>query len=194
LSVVLAALRKLREGIVASKRADDFAAQAYLFNIRVAVLARQPEHYHPALLHLLRRIHARHPLTHLEHAEAVRYLVLDTACRRGAYNEAVALKRRHGVRSALVEGVLAALWSDNWVAFRKLKGTADTPVAKIMEYAEAEMRMHTLKCFGRAYLSVDMEFLEKSTGRTFEELKSNDGVGWELDGKKVVIRKIQAKT
>ncbi len=53
---VLGALRKLREGIVASKRADDFAVQAYLFCIRLSVLVKHPESYHPAILHLLRRM------------------------------------------------------------------------------------------------------------------------------------------
>lgn len=56
LSEVLSALRKLREGIVASKRADDFAVQAYLFCIRLSVLVKHPESYHPAILHLLRRM------------------------------------------------------------------------------------------------------------------------------------------
>lgn len=59
LTVIMMALRKLREAIVASKRADDFAVQTYLFCIRLAVLVKQPESYHPAIQHLLRRINNR---------------------------------------------------------------------------------------------------------------------------------------
>ena len=193
LSDVLMALRKLREGLVASKRADDFAAQAYLFCARVAILAHQPAAYHPALLHLLRFIHPRHPLTTLEAAEAASYLVLDAACRRGQLAEALLLKRRFGLRDARVDAVLRALVADNWVAFRRLMGGVDAHRRRLMEYAEAEMRVHTLKCFGRTYLGVDVDFLEQSTGRTFAELKKDHGVGWELDGRRVVVRKVKGK-
>ncbi|KAL8338242.1 hypothetical protein RB601_006502 [Gaeumannomyces tritici] len=59
LTVIMMALRKLREAIVASKRVDDFAVQTYLFCIRLAVLVKQPESYHPAIQHLLRHINTR---------------------------------------------------------------------------------------------------------------------------------------
>ena len=193
LSDVLMALRKLREGLVASKRADDFAAQAYLFCARLAILARQPDAYHPALLHLLRFLHPRHPLTTLEAAEVASYLVLDAACRRGQVAEALMLKRQFGLRDARVDAVLKALVADNWVAFRRLLGAVDAHRRRLMEFAEPEMRVHTLKTFGRTYLSVDVEFLERSTGRTYLELTRDDGVGWELDGRKVVVRKVKGK-
>jgi len=193
LSDVLMALRKLREGLVASKRADDFAAQAYLFCARLAILARRPEAYHPALLHLLRFLHPRHPLTTLEAAEVAGYLVLDAACRRGQVAEALLLKRRFALRDARVDAVLRALVADNWVAFRRLMGAVDAHRRRLMEYAEPDMRLHTLKCFGRTYLSVDVDFLERSTGKSFADLQKDQGVGWELDGRRVVVRKIKGK-
>ena len=193
LSDVLMALRKLREGIVATKRVDDFAIQAYLFCIRLAVLVKQPESYHPAILHLLRFIHRQHPLTGLEMQEVVGYLVLDTACRRDELAEAFRVRHDYGLRDAKVDDILRALARENWVAFRRLKRSVDGHKAKLMEFSEARLRLHTLKCFGRTYLHCDVEYLELSTGRTWTELKSQDGVGWELDDRKVVIRKVQAK-
>ncbi|CAI4211873.1 unnamed protein product [Parascedosporium putredinis] len=160
LSDVMMALRKLREGIVASKRADDFSVQS---------------------------------LTSLEFQEVVGYLVLDAACRRGDLAEAYGLRRRYGLRDGKVLAVLKALTHDNYIAFGKIKDAVDGHKVSLMELAEPELRVHTLKCFGRGYLSVDKTFLERSTSSGWESLTSKDGVGWQLDGDKVIIRKIKAR-
>lgn len=194
LSNVLMALRKLREGIVASKRIDDFATQAYLFCVRLAILVKNSESYHPAILHLLKAIHPKHPLTSFELREVTGYLVLDAACRRGDLAEAFYLRNKYKLKDSKVDAVLKALVQDNYIAFRKIKRSVDGHKAKFMEFSEAQMRRHTLKCFGRAYLSVDVEYLETATGSTFLELVEKDGVGWHSDGSKVVIRSIKGRS
>ncbi|KHN98613.1 uncharacterized protein MAM_03737 [Metarhizium album ARSEF 1941] len=193
LSGILAALRKLREGIVASKRTDNFAAQVYLFCIRLSVLAKQPESYHAAILHLLRTIHARHPLTSLELQEVVGYLVLDTACRRRQVAEAIAIRHQFKLHDDKVNAVLQALIHDNYVLFRQIQKNVDGHKARLMEWVERDIRIHTLKCFGRTYFSVDLQFLEEMTASNWEDLTNNDGVGWELDEQRVVIRKVRAR-
>ncbi|KAI0125517.1 hypothetical protein BJ170DRAFT_596765 [Xylariales sp. AK1849] len=193
LNDVLAALRKLREGIVASKRTDDFAVQAYLFCIRLTVLVKHPESYHPAILHLLRRIHPLQPMTSVETSEVVGYLILDTACRRNDLAEAYAIRHRYKLRDQKVDGVLDALTHDNYVLLRRLKMNVDGHKARLLEYAEETMRKHTLKCFGRSYLSVDLVFLERCAGSNWMDLISKDGVGWELDGSRVIIRKVKGR-
>ncbi|KAI1179318.1 hypothetical protein F4777DRAFT_469214 [Nemania sp. FL0916] len=193
LTDVLSALRKLREGIVASKRVDDFAIQAYLFCIRLSVLVKHPESYHPAILHLLRRIHPLHSMTTLELNEVTSYLVLDAACRRNNLSEAFALRHRYRLADAKVDAVLDALTHDNYVQFKRLKQRVDGHRAKLLEYAEDTMRKHLLKCFGRTYLSVDLSYLETCAGCSWPRLTSEDGVGWELDGSKVVIRKVKGR-
>ncbi|KAK1984575.1 hypothetical protein LZ30DRAFT_768672 [Colletotrichum cereale] len=193
LSDVMMALRKLREGIVASKRTDEFAIQAYLFNIRLSVLVKHPESYHPAILHVLRTIHPARNLTSVELQEVLAYLVLDAACRRGDLAEAYAIRYRYRLRDAKVDALLAALAHDNYVAFRRVKRTVDGHRAKLLEFAEPEMRTHVLKCFGRTYLAVDQEWLERCAGESWETLTTDRGVGWELDGSRVVIRKVRAK-
>ncbi|KAK7721323.1 hypothetical protein SLS64_001619 [Diaporthe eres] len=194
LSAVLMALRKLREGIVASKRIDDFATQAYLFNVRTAILVKHSESYHPAILYLLRTIHPKHPLTSFELREVTGYLVLDAACRRGDLAEAFALRNRFKLRDAKVDAILHALARDDFIAFGRVKRTVDGHQAKFLEFCEDGLRRHTLKCFGRAYLSVDVPYLEKATGATFLELVERDGVGWHSDGSKVVIRSIKGRS
>ncbi|OHE98182.1 hypothetical protein CORC01_06550 [Colletotrichum orchidophilum] len=193
LSDVMMALRKLREGIVASKRVDDFAIQAYLFNIRLSVLVKHPESYHPAILHVLRTIHPARNLTSVELQEVLSYLVLDAACRRGDLAEAYAIRHRYKLRDAKVDTVLGALAHDNYVAFRRVQRSVDGHRAKLLEFAEGDMRTHVLKCFGRTYLGVDREWLEKCSGQSWESLTRDHGVGWELDGARVVIRKVRAK-
>lgn len=188
------ALRKLREGIVASKRIDDFATQAYLFSARTAILVKHSESYHPAILYLLRTIHPKHPLTSFELREVTGYLVLDAACRRGDLAEAFALRNRFKLRDPKVDTVLRALVRDDFIAFGRIRRSVDGHKAKFLEFCEDAMRRHTLKSFGRAYLSVDEGFLEKATGATFLELVEMDGVGWHSDGTKVVIRSIKGRS
>ncbi|KFA63917.1 hypothetical protein S40285_03770 [Stachybotrys chlorohalonatus IBT 40285] len=186
LADVIMAMRKLREGVVASKRADEFAVQVYLFCIRVSIMAKQPEAYHPAILHLLRRIHPQHPLTTIELQEVVGLLVLDTACRRGQLAEAFEIRRQYQLKDAKINVVLRALVHDNYVAFGRARRDVDGHSARIMEYAEKDMRTQTLKCFGRTYLSVDLEFLEKTAESTWGNLTHEEGVGWELDAGRVI--------
>ncbi|KAK0719458.1 hypothetical protein B0H67DRAFT_573169 [Lasiosphaeris hirsuta] len=194
LSQILSALRKLREGIVASKRRDAFASQVYLFAIRLGVLVSSYETYHPALLYLLRVIHPAHNLTSVERHEAVAYLVLDAACRRGNLADAYTLRNEHRLRDAKVDAVLRALVRDDWVLWRKTKRSVDGHRAKLMEFAEPQLRAHVLKAFGRSYLSVGLDFLETQTFSSWKELASQHGVGWELNNGRVVIRKIQGRS
>lgn len=194
LSAVLMALRKLREGIIASNRIDDFATQAYLFNVRTAVLVKHSESYHPAILHLLRAIHPKNPLTSFELREVTGYLVLDAACRRADLAEAFALRNRFQLRDPKVDSVLRALVRDDFIAFGRIRRSVDGHKAKFLEFCEDSMRRHTLKAFGRAYLSVDAGFLEKATDSTFRELVEKDGVGWHSDGTKIVIRSIKGRS
>jgi hypothetical protein len=193
LSQILGALRKLREGIVASKRADTFASQVYLFAIRLGVLCSSPETYHPAILHLLRVIHPIYSLTSVEIHEVVAYLVLDAACRRGDLAEAFAIRNKYGLRDAKLDAALRALAQDNWTAFFRVRNAVDGHRAKIMGFAETGIRKHLLKAFGRSYLAVPLQFLESSTGMTWDQLRNEYSVGWELSEEKVVIRKIQQR-
>jgi hypothetical protein len=129
-------------------------------------------------------------LTRVEHQEAAGYLVLDAACRLGDLAQAYALRQAHGVVDAKVDAVLRALATDDWVRWRRARASVDGYKARLMGFADERMRTHALKAFGRAYLSVSREFLETQLMSSWGELKQRDGVGWELDGSRVVIRKV----
>jgi hypothetical protein len=193
LSTIIMAMRKLREGIVASNRVDDFSIQAYIFCIRLSILVKQMESYQPAILHLLKRMHPVQPLTKTELQEFVSYLVLDLACRQNDLAEAHATKHKWGLRDAKVDATLRALAHDNCFLFWKVKRSVDGHKAKLMEFAEDSVRRQSLKCLGRSYLSIDLPSLEQYTNTSWPSLTRDYGVGWHLEATKVIIRKPKAR-
>ena len=193
LGMLLMAMRKLREGIVASGRRDEFARRAYIFIIRAAILTSTFESYQPALLHLLYKIHPVCPLSTSEVREFVGYHILDLVCRLREYGEAFAVRNRWRFKDRMVEGVLNALVRDDWLGFWRLKVEVDGYQRAIMSWAENDLRSHALKCLGKSYFSVEKSYLERCVGRVWEELKAKDGVGWELEGDRVTIRRIKRR-
>lgn len=192
LSLLTMSMRKLREGILASHRIDAFTTQVYIFIIRLSILLRQWESYHPALLHLLNNMHPRRPLSKLELGEFAGYLVLDLACRQGDLAKAQETRVRYGVDGKVGKVVRAVVY-DDYVGFWRLMRAVDGHRAKIMEYAEENMRLHALKCIGRAYFQVPKEFVEHMTNAKWEVLVEKYKVGWELQGEEVIIRKPKVK-
>ncbi|KYK55937.1 hypothetical protein DCS_07902 [Drechmeria coniospora] len=79
--------------------------------------------------------------------------------------------------------------AENAVRFYRLRNDVDGHRARIMDWAEADMRTHALKCIGKTYMSIDLELLERMTGSTLDDLRTTNDVGWELDGRRVIIRK-----
>lgn len=193
LSTILMAMRKLREGLLASARTDPFAQRAYIFIIRAAILTRHMESYHPALLHLLRRIHEAAPLAASLHHEFVSYYILDLACRQGDLAAAYAARNLYQYKDRRVEQVLTALAHDNWYLFRMIRNLVDGYQKRLMDWADDGMRTHALKCLGKSYLSVEKAYVEKVTDREWDVLRETNKIGWELEGDKVIIRKIKGK-
>lgn len=192
LSTIVQAMRKLREAVVSTSRTDAFAQRAYMFIIHATILTSHWESYSPALLYLLQKIHPVTPLSQPERQEMVEYLVLDLACRQGDLGEAFKVRWRYRLRDRKVERVLRCLVHDDWVGFWRVRRAVDGYARALMGWVEDGVRVHALKCLGRTYLSVERRFLEKSTERTWDELVSM-GVGWELEGDQIRIRKIKGR-
>ena len=187
---LLMAMRKLREGIVASNRADDFAVQAYKFCIRKAILAKHMESYHPALLHLLRFLHPKAPsIGHEERREFVGYLILDLACRQADYAGAFAARSLYRLAEPTIDAVLQAMVHGHYHLFWKTRRTANKCQGKLMEYGEARIRVLTIGCLERAYFTVDMKFLSDVTGMDCDEFIGTYKISWGQEGQTVVIRR-----
>jgi hypothetical protein len=193
LSILMMAMRKIREGIVASKRIDDFSIQAYQFCIRATILAKHMESYHPALLHLLYTMHRTQPLSKIDLQEFAGYLVLDLACRQQDLAQAHQVRVYFAITDRKVTECLAALVRDDYDLWWRVRGVVDGHKKRLMEWAEPGVKVQALKCLGRAYLSVDLELVEKVTDETWPTLVADYKVGWELEGGKVVIRKPKAR-
>jgi len=189
LETVLTALRKLREAITASARTDVFARRAYYFNIHVAILCSDWESYVPALHTLLFTLHPASPLPAHDLKDFLGLHILDLACRQSEYAKARQIKVLYGYTDRRVEAVMRALVSDDWVSFWNLRRAVDGYQRAVMGWADGRVRMHTLKCLGRAYMRADRGFVERSADRGWGELVG-DGVGWELgEGGVVVIQR-----
>jgi hypothetical protein len=186
---LMIAMRKLREGIVASNRVDDFAIQAYIFCIRLSILVKHMESYHPAILHLLKKMHPIQALTSTELQEFAGYLVLDLACRQNDLAQAYSARYYYALHDPRIDAVLRSLAHDNYFLFWRARRSVDGHKAKLMEFAEDDMRKQTLKSLGRAYLSIDRISLEQYTNAPWLSLTKDYGVGWQLESNKVVIRK-----
>jgi hypothetical protein len=189
MSTILMAMRKLREGILGSRRRDHFAQRAYIFIIQASILSHHWESYQPALLYLLEHIHPETPLSSTELHDCIGYHILDLSCRQYELMDAFAVKQCHQYKDRRISTVLISLVHDDWVRFWRVKRAVDGYQRAIMEFAVDRMRLHALKCLGRGYLNADKRFIEQSGDSSWPDLVKG-GVGWELqETGNVVIRK-----
>ena len=187
------AMRKIREAIVASARTDLFVLQVYMFVIRATILLKNMESYHPALLHLLQRIHPKLPLERSEYHEFFGYFVLDLACRQTDLTEACRMKCHYNYKDEKVEAILKSLIHGNWYRFWALQKIVTPHQRSLMENAEDMIRRGALDCIGKSYLNVDRNFLETSTQCSWQQIVDKYKLAWQLDGDLVWIRRINRK-
>ncbi|RMZ16766.1 hypothetical protein D0862_01087 [Hortaea werneckii] len=190
---ILMAMRKLREGILGSRRRDRFAQRAYMFIIHASILTGHWESYQPSLLYLLYEIHPNTPLAPAELHEFAGYYILDLACRQNELMGAFAARTAFGHAEHRVGAVLMSLVHDDWVRFWRTKRVVDGYQRSIMEFAVERMRLHALKCLGRGYMNADKGFVERCGDASWHDLVKA-GVGWQLqETGNVVIRKPKPK-
>lgn len=204
LSSILTALRKLREGLLATSSTAPspvFSQRVHVFNIRVAILAFHPPSYHPSLLHLLFVLHSpAYPLPHSELVEMTTYLILDYATRQNDLGNAYALRYnsriKFGYESRNTDRLLKAIVSGDWITFWRIRRKVDGYVRAILFWHQDTQRKHSLKAIGRSYLASDLQWiLDSATGGeyTWDELVKAEDVGWLREGDKIIIRKPKLK-
>ena len=205
LSMILMALRKLREALLATSESAPspvFSQRVHVFNIRLAILALHPPSYYPSLQHLLTDLHtAAYPLPTPELSEMTTYMILDLACRQndlaGAYRLRAHRRQSQQYESKVVDSILASIITSNWVGFWRIRRKVDGYIRTILSWAAEDVRRTSLKAIGRTYLTCDLTWVLKvSSGGEFswEQLREKENVGWILEGEKVIIRKVKAKT
>ena len=182
-------MRKLREGIVASSRRDIFAKRAYVFMVRAAILISSVEAYHPALLHLLGKIHPATPLSALEFHTFVGYYILHLASHEDDMIAAYSARRTYKYKDSQIDQILRAIVSGNWHRYWKVSIAMDMYQRPLLRMADKRMRIHALNCIGKSYLDVDIGYVESATGSDWKSLKEMGLVRWELQGEKLVIKR-----
>jgi hypothetical protein len=193
LQLILMAMRKLRESVVATRRRDLFAQRCYIFIIRVAILVSAWESYLPALTYLLHDIHPVTPLDPSELNELVIFQILDYACRLGDLHTAYLTKVAYGISDRKLLAVLHSLVRDDWMSFWRVRKKVDGYQRAIMSFAENDMRLRALKCLGKTYFSAEKSFVEAMADREWDQLVAG-GLGWELqDDDVVTIRRAKAR-
>ena len=193
LSVITSAMRKLREGIVATARTDAFALRAYVFIVRETILIGHVESYHPALLHLLRRML---PAAQPPRSEVDRYLgyyVLDLVCRQADLEAGFELMQRHGLRESNIAALLRALARGDWILYWSARRKLDAYQARLVEASDGRMREHALNCLGATYLSLDKDFVDRVVQQPWIGAIEHSRPGWQLEGSTIIIRRIKRK-
>jgi hypothetical protein len=204
LQLILAALRKLREGILGASstmHSPVFAQRVHVFNIRLAILAHSWESYLPSLLYLLGTLQTKqHPLPRSELSEMTTYLILDMAARQGDLKSAFELRhnsrQRFGYASRYADIVLSAIMNNDWVKFWRAWRKVDGYTRAIIQWHTDKTRKAALKAIGRTYLVCDLDWVLFSTSggdMTWAELAEAENVGWARDGDKIIIRKPKPK-
>ena len=188
LPIILMAMRKIREAIVASSRMDAFASEVYKFIIRTTILLKHMESYHPALLHLIHKINPVIPLSSVEYHEFLGYYILDLACREEDLAAAYQVKCSFGYRDAKIEAVLQNLIHGNWCRFWVLREGVTTHERSLMEWAEGRIRTQAFRCLGKSYLRVDKKYLEQSLQHPWETIKEKYAQDWQLEGDSIIFR------
>jgi len=205
LSIILMALRKLREAILATSTtapSPAFSQRVHVFNIRLAILALHPDSYHASLRYLLTSLHSQaHPLPATELREMTAYLILDTALRLDNMTEAhtirVTAKQQWGFRDKDVDLILKAVVTDNWPLFWRTRKRVDGYVRAIMHWKLEALRLSVLKAIGRSYMKCEIDWIIRSTTggeMSWEELVKKENIGWLRDGKVAIIRKPKVKS
>lgn len=200
LSVILLSLRKLREAITATVKTTPAALtmDVFIFCVRTALLAAHPPSYFPALRFLVEDLKPRNNAPHAASMhEFVTYLILDYACRQGELGRALQLldraKETIAYRNDLVDRTISALIHDDWVTFWRIKSRGNGYIRCLMDWSTDSMQLRALGAIGKAYVSVDIDFLIKSctgeeNGCTWEELVKKHDLGWGRQNGKVVIK------
>ena len=196
-ATLIAAMRKLREAIVASGRVDTFALSVYIFIIHATILTGQVESYHPALLHLLRKILPAYNSTTSAKVEPwafLGYYAIDLACRQDGLERAYHVGHTYGYRDKNVEGLLSAIVRGDWCLYWRHREMLDGYQRRLCQWRDEKMTVHALNCLGASYLSVQKEYVEEAARQKW----TAEGLGilkpsWELEGSLIIIKRMKKK-
>ena len=193
ISVIIQAMRKLREAIVATGRTDLFAQNVYVFIIRATILVQHFESYHPALLHLLNTIHSKTPLSESALHEMFGYRILDLACRQQDMNAAYRVRYIYGLHNSNVDILLNAIVHGRWFSYWKMESLMDRYQKCLMLPAHDHIRRHAIGCLGKSYLKIERNYFEKAAHEGWVKLKREHRISWQAEEESIIIRQMKRR-
>ena len=205
LSLILVAMRKLREAILVTDIDTplQFQQRVHVFCIRAGILSEHPPSYYPPLKRLLYELHTEaNPLQPEVLDEMTTYMLLDVACRQCtvevAYEMRIKARAEFGYENPIVDDVLRAVLYENWAMFWRVRNAAEGYSRALIDWASEWIRWRALKVIAKTYTTVPLEYLMKcctgdENGMTWEELVEKEGLGWLREGDNIVIRRLRPK-
>lgn len=205
LSLILVAMRKLREAILATDLDTplQFQQRVHIFCIRAGILSEHPPSYYPPLKRLLYELHTEaNPLNPEFLDEMTTYMLLDVACRQCdvevAYEMRIKARAEFGYENPIVDDVLRAILYENWVMFWRARNEAEGYSRVLIDWASEWIRWRVLKVIAKTYITIPLKYLIEcctgdEDGMTWEELVEKEGLGWLREGDNIVIRRFRPK-
>ena len=222
LAVILSAMRKLRESLIATKRYDGFAVTAYLFIIR-STISLQHDEYHPALLHAVNVLIRQCDVADHDRDELIAYEVLDLAGRQNAVREAWEYAwhknlftstgvsqqcRNDEVQQALRQHrqslrlTLKSAIHHNVLMFHHHWTYLTSNERLLLQPLEQRLTVYAVACLSRAYFTAETKFVEKALNTSLSDkmkfvrdsYRLLEGTKeWHVEEDKVVFRRPRAR-
>ena len=181
----LFALRKLREGIVASGRHDKFAIDVFERTALYAILADHPESYVPCLKYLLDSLY-----TTMEDKHSMENLHLLHLCSLDTLSDFVTARVEAGERRCTADDVFQAIARNNWLRLTYIRKRANRYERALLQRQERRLTNQALLSIASAYHFIDVEWLTSK----FEHWKHTaDEKSWSVVDDRCIFRRPRSR-
>lgn len=185
----MSALRKLREGIVASRREDLFAIDVFERTVRCAILVNHKDAYMPTMRYLIRTLYPNaQGRICLKSRDILHSLYLIHLFMIGDHTEYMVERSKLGERKGLAHEIVRAYIQGNWTRWHHLLKDAAFLEAKLMQQTFSIMADHVLSTISASYMAVDIAWLTKASSDHWRA-KVKDNPLWSLDEATLIFKR-----
>ena len=200
---VLIDLRKLREGIVASGRSDEFVIDVFECSIRCALLGNELDSFLPAARYLLTDVYnvlttgsatsnrlCLKDCSFHQRCHAICELYLLHLCSMDDYSEFVHQRSIMKDERSIADAVLSSLVQGNWIRWAKIRRQANSLQLVLIDKTAYKMQRHAVSSIGACYLSVNLDWVKTICHDVWEQ--HSEACGWQVSDSTITIK--QPKT
>jgi hypothetical protein len=182
---ILLSLRKLREALI-NLPCDEFTLKVFLFSVRIAANFGHYQTYIPSIMYLLTK---KIPLQ--DQQEIATLLVLHTSHFNQDNSRAIAYLFKYVPDNIKLNQILSS-WINkdyyNWIKLYNLEN--DNAKSSIMRFGLQTIMNNMIQCLTVSYYNLKLSDLIQllPEGISFETLKHDYNISWNLDLDNVIIR------